>query len=204
MWDRVSDTTTSAEVGRMRNFEFIHSTEDVHRVLWIAAKLGLIIRDDSPAAEPHPKMVSTAAFNTLSAGSFMLYRPSWVLGPLQFEEITSGYNSGKYFQNPATNYSAVTAYFGGERLDENTPRLGNGDLSRDVDWYRPSDQTIHPAPPEVEIVFNEIRREIDTGRRLRGGVHNYAVLEGASKKLDKGSHLPPFDYIEWPVESKAH
>lgn len=187
----------------MRDFEFIHASEDVRKVLVLASSLGLVIRNDIPNDTPDPIIVSADDVEGLSQGSFILYKPEWVFGDFKFDEIASGYNAGKYFQHPATNYSGLKLYFGGEHHDQ-CLRLGGGNLSRDVDWYRPLDHTVHLAPSDVKSTFDAIRRAIDTGKRLRGGVHNYTVLDEAWKKLRDGVATPPFDYIEWPAKSHSH
>jgi len=186
----------------MRDFEFIHATEDVREVLQFANDLGLVIRDDQPTATPEPKIISAEQVEELSAGVYMLYRPEWVFGEFVFEVIPDGYNAGKYFQHPSTNYVSVNLYFGGERLDGSVRRLGGGNLSRRLNWYRPCDHTIHDAPPDVKAVFDTIRKHIDTRKRLRGGVHRYTVLREAWQKLADGSAVPPFPYIEWPPVEK--
>ena len=187
----------------MRDLEFIHATDDVRHILEFAAKNRLLIRDDAPTKEPKPRLINAENLGTRDSGSFVLYKPDWVFGELIFEMIPAGFNKGKYFQHPSTNYVGISIFFTGERRDNLVLRLGSGSISRKIDWYNPSNNTIQPAPPEVKAVFNVIRKHIDTGRRLRGGVHNYAVLEGAWTKLIEGVAMPPFDYIEWPPKEKA-
>lgn len=183
----------------MREFEFIHAAEDVPAVLRFAAELGLIIRRDEPTINPEPDILNDDQISNIGDGVFILYRSNWVFGEFVFGKIRGGYNEGKYSQNPSTNYASITAYFGGEKMIDSVWRLGAGLLGRSIDWYRPSDHSVQPAPPDVKKVFNTIREHIDTRRRLRGGVHKYAVLERALKKLSEGRALPPFDYIEWPT-----
>jgi hypothetical protein len=185
----------------MRDFELIHATDDMHQVLLFCADIGLIIRHDVPTEKPLSKIIYLTDICMLTNGSFCLYRPEWVFEEPKFDIIDSGHNEGKYFQNPATNYVSINLYFSGERKDRSGCRLGSGNLTYDVNWYRSSDHTLHVSPPDVKGVFNEIRKHMDTGRRLRGGVHNYAVLQNAWDKLIGGSALPPFDYIEWPPNS---
>ena len=188
----------------MRDFEFIHAAEDVPRTLGFAAELGLIVRHDEPTPTPEPRIVPADKLATFRNGVFFLYRPEWVFGEFRHFIISGGHYEGQYDQSPSTNYVSLTLYFAGERKDGAGLRLGGGTLGRDVRWLRTSDHTLHPAPPDVNTVFDTIRKHIDTGKRLRGGVHNYAVLESAWEKLIAGSALPPFDYIEWPPkETKA-
>lgn len=129
----------------------------------------------------------------------MLYKEEWVFGEFKFDKITGGYNEGKYFQHPGTNYSPIKAYFSGEQVEGENKRLGSGLLSRRIKWYRSSDHSVHPAPPEVQKVFADIKQHIDIDRWLRGGIHNYMVLEDAWAKLTNCGYLPPFDFIELPV-----
>jgi len=184
----------------MRDFEFIHSGEDVAEILHFAAGIGLTIRKDEPGKLPLPTLVRASDIENMANGVFFLYKPEWIFDEVEFIEIGAGYFEGKFSQKPATNCASVNLYFGGERDDGQLHRLGGGFLARDVNWYRSSDHTVHRAPADVKAVFDVIRKRIDTGKRLRGGIHNYAVLAGAWKKLIAGSAAPPFDYIRWPPE----
>jgi hypothetical protein len=184
----------------MREFRFIHAEEDVPDLLGLAGELGLIIRSDHPVPTPIPDIIDPSRRSELKDGVFMLFQLEWIFGEMQFSKIEDGHNKGKFTLSPATNQIALTLYFGGERGDGPVSRLGSGFLSRQIDWYRKRDHTIQPAPIDVKCMFDTIRKRIDTGRRLRGGIHNYAVLKNASEKLDKGIALPPFDYIERPPE----
>src|SRR5688572_29318077 len=136
----------------MRDFEFIHATEDIHQSLNLALNLGRIIRDDSPTENQEPKIISAGDIHSLKSGSFILYKSEWVFSDPVYGQIESGFHQGKFFQHPTTNYSGVNIYFSGERKDGGDLRLGSGFLSWDIDWYCPSDHAVHPAPPDVQIV----------------------------------------------------
>lgn len=83
--------------------EIIHAAEDVPALLKCAAEMGLIIQHDAPSALPEAQIISGDQLNTYERGVFLLYRPEWVLGELQFERISAGHNRGKYFQKPRVN-----------------------------------------------------------------------------------------------------
>ena len=182
----------------MRELEFIHAREDVSRVLHYANNIGLIIRNDHPTDQPQSDVVSPSEIDYIECGVFMLYKPSWVYGEPKFGVIPGGANAGKYSQNPATNYVSLVAYFSGERSNGSRRLLGNGFISRDTEWFRSYDKTIHRADYDVEHTFGTLIKSIGTGMYLRGGVHIYSVLKYAQLELQTGIALPPFDYIEWP------
>ena len=182
----------------MKELEFLHAHEDVSRVLQYANNVGLIIRNDHPTDGPQSDLVSPSEIDSIVSGVFMLYKPEWVYGEPEFGIIPNGFNAGKYSQSPATNYVSLVAYFSGERTNRTRSLLGSGFLSRNTSWFRSNDKTTHIADPDVSLTFDILRREIDTGMCLRGGVHNYLILEYAQLKLQSGIALPPFDYIEWP------
>lgn len=182
----------------MRDFEFIHSTEDVLGVLRLAAKNGLTIAHDHPSIIPTVDVVTPEDICQFNRGTFLLYHQNWVFGELQFDKILSGHNAGRYFLNPNTNFISLTLSFSGERKEGDIVRLGSGFLSCPTNWYRPNDHTVHPAPSDVKAVFNSLRKRIDTNVRAGGGVHSYALLEGARSKLFAAAVMPPFDYVEWP------
>jgi hypothetical protein len=180
----------------VRDFSFIHSTEDVADVLGLASELGLILRDDEPTSEPAPDIVDLGRITSLKAGVFMAYMPEWVFGDFKHCVITDGYSKGKYFQMPSTNYIGLSFYFSGERCDGDVIRLGSGFVSRNIEWYRPEDRTVHPAPPDVKAMFDTIRKRIDTKKYIKVGGRRYAVLPGALRKLASKSYRPPFDFMD--------
>jgi len=183
----------------MRAFNFIHSAEDVPHVLSVAAGAGLIIRDGEPTAEPGPIILRMAQYSDRNSGQFVGYRDDWLFGDLPVYEIAAGAYQGKFDISPGTNVAGIDFYFMGERQSEDGDRLGDGVISWRLDWYSPKDHEVYLAPPEVEATFDTIRKRLDTGKRVRAGGRTYHLLEGALHKMKKG-YLPPFDFIEWPVE----
>jgi hypothetical protein len=180
----------------MPDREFIHATEDVVEVLRAVARIGLIICHDIPSISPRPNVVTVERENAYDRGVFVVFRPDWVFGEFQFQEIPGGYNKGKFSLSPSVNLAPITVYFGGERLDNNAQRLGAGAISWSKSWYRSQDRTTHSSPAEVEVFFRKIIEAIGTGKSLRGGSHNYLLLAYAARKLEQGCALPPFDYID--------
>lgn len=183
----------------MRDFSFIHAAEDVPHVLSVAGDAGLTIRDGEPTSTPGPIIIERPQFSEKDCGQFVGYRDEWIFGKLAVNSITAGAYKGKYDISPGVNTTCIDFYFMGERQHKNGCYLGNGTISRRVDWYCPEKHEICPAPPEVSIVFDAIRKRLDTGKRVRAGGRTYHLLEGALRKIKKG-YLPPFDFIEWPVE----
>lgn len=182
----------------MRDIRLINAREDVPRVLRHARELGLVILDDSPTPTPAPRFVQESEIDTYKRGNFIMYLPEWVFGKPQFTQISGGYSKGKFSRHPNTNNTSIGIYFSGERRDGSVKRLGSGDMSRNVEWYRSTDHSVHRAPPSVEEVFDALWKRINTGKYLRGGGFRYRVLETAWGKLVGGAAMPPFDYIEWP------
>jgi hypothetical protein len=183
----------------VREFSFIHAAEDVPYVLSVAADAGLIIRDGRPTSRPGPIIIDRPRFSNESRGQFVGYRDDWIYGEFPIHEIEAGAYKGKYDISPGTNAVYIELYFMGERNVEAGQRLGNGDVSRRIDWYDPAAHAVYSAPPEVKEVFDAIRKRLDTRKRVRAGGRTYCLLEGALKKIKKG-YLPPFDFIEWPAE----
>jgi hypothetical protein len=87
----------------------------------------------------------------------------------------------------------------GERNVGRKRRLGNGTSSRRVDWLNSEQHQVHPSPPDVKLIFDAICKQLDSGNRIRAGGRTYHVLRGALTKIKMG-YLPPFDFIEWPVD----
>jgi len=187
----------------MRDIRLIHASEDVSRVLRHARELGLVIQDDSPTPTPAPRFVQDDQINNYKRGSFVLYLSEWVFGKPEFSEIKRGYSKGKFDRRPNWNNTSIAISFSGERMDGTVKRVGAADMSRNVEWYRSTDHSVHRAPASVEEVFNALWKRINTGKYLRGGGFRYRVLEKAWDKLCSGVAMPPFDYIEWPPEKKA-
>jgi len=182
----------------MRDIRLIQASEDVPRVLRHARELGLVILDDSPTPTPAPWFVQERQIDTYESGSFIMYLPEWVFGKPVFSQISDGYYKGKFSRHPNTNNTSIGISFSGERMDGSVKRLGSGDMSRNVEWYRSTDHSVHRAPPSVEEVFDALWKRINTRKYLRGGGFRYRVLEKAWDKLCGDVAMPPFDYIEWP------
>lgn len=187
----------------MRDIRLIHASEDVPRVLGHARELGMVILDDSPTSTPAPRFVQDDQIDNYKKGSFIMYLPEWVFGKPEFSQIGGGYNKGKFFRHPNWNNTSIGISFFGERMDGTVKRLGSGDMSRNVEWYRSTDHSVHRAPSSVEEVFDALWKRINTGKYLRGGGFRYWVLEKAWDKLSRDVVMPPFDYIEWPPKKKA-
>jgi hypothetical protein len=180
----------------VRDFDFIHSAEDVPELLGLASDLGLIIRRDEPSREPVPDIVDPAVIPELREGVFMTFLPHWVFGDLGYNLIDAGYRKGLYSQMPSTNCVNLNFYFGKETPEIGFIRLGSGTMSRDIRWYRPEDHTVHPAPLDVKNMFDRIRNEIDTRKFIEVGGRRYTILHGALEKLKIGSHRLSFDFMD--------
>jgi hypothetical protein len=178
--------------------EIIHCASDVSAFLKMAHELGLIVRIDAPSELPKPIIASADCLEGLDRGVFALYRPDWIFGEQQFQQIPAGYNVGKYSQSPRVNSTQISAYFGGERRDGEVRRLGVGVISWHNLWYDSRLRTECRTPPEVRHVYGSLMAALGTGVYLSGGVHRYLVFRNALKQFETGEALPPFDYIEWP------
>jgi hypothetical protein len=183
----------------VRDFSFIHASEDVRKVLSAAADAGVTIRDGDPTSDPGPVIIEKSQFSDKNRGQFVGYRDEWIFGDLPVHEITAGAYQGQYDISPGTNAAGIDFYFMGEREIERRRRLGSGTITRRLDWYCPEEHAVYLVPPEVKTVFDAICRLVDTGKRVRAGGRTYHLLEGALRKIKEG-YLPPFDFIEWPPE----
>jgi len=181
----------------MRDVRLVLACEDVPRTLRAARELGLIILDDSPTPSPAPKFVEENDIDAYQSGSFIMYRPEWVFDAFAFSVINRGHFKGSFFRHPNTNNTSIQFHCSRERVDGVVKRLGSGGLSRNIEWYRSVDHTVHPAPPSVATALEDLRKRISTGKYLRGGGRRYFLLQGALKKLTNGDAVPPFDYIEF-------
>lgn len=180
----------------MRDFAFIHSAEDVTEVLELISAFGLIIRRDEPTPEPAPRVVDIDSIPNIREGLFAVYLQSWVFAELSYNIIDAGYRKGMYDQKPSTNCVKIQLSFREERREGVKIRLGNGYVSRDVDWYKSSNNTIQSAPVEVKIAFEYIIKSIDTKKYMMIGGRRYAFLKGALEKIYLDSYLPPFDFMD--------
>src|SRR6185503_4702574 len=109
----------------------------------------------------------------------------------------TGAYQGKYDISPGINTVGIDLYFLGERYSEQHWRLGNGTISRRIDWYDPKRHQVYTAPSDVKDVFDVICKRINTGKKMRAGGRTYYFLKGALKKIKTGC-TPPFDFMEWP------
>lgn len=181
----------------MPDREFIHASADVSSTLLLALDSGLLVMLDEPQAEPTPRMLSRADVAHLKEGSFYLFRSSWVFGPFQTMAILAGFNEGKYFVQPRVNFTAVSVYFGGERLDHGRRILGSCSVSCHRDWLQLPEKVVLPAPPEVRQWYERIVAHLSSGIFVEAGVHRYCVSPGVLSDLSASKCLPPFDYIPW-------
>lgn len=74
--------------------------------------------------------------------------------------ISDGYNKGKFFLKPRTNFSSVAVYFSKEMCGPEGVRLGSAVVSRYPDWLRSSDATIQPSPEDVKSDYNRMLKFI--------------------------------------------
>lgn len=176
----------------------IHATEDVWELLSIASAMDLIIQYDGPADVPAPILLRDEEIKSFRSGAFMLYKKNWIFGEREYNKIEDGHYEGKFFQKPSTNFVSILIHCSGERNERGQIYLGSGSVSRDIKWYSPEDHAVYEATGEVKEVFDHFIEAMKAKRKLKGGVHKYAVLPYALEKLEEGSARPPFDYIEWP------
>jgi len=182
----------------MAHTRFIHTKQDVARILKFVSEDGMEIFRDMPVSCPSVSKVNPDELCKLDGGSFFCTRLQWLFGPLQFEKISAGRNKGKILLKPRTNFSSVAIYFGREMYGTETVRLGSGVVSRYPDWLRSSDTTIQPSPDDIKNDYNRIKKFIGRKNVLRGGGQVYWATDSAWKRLVSGTALPPFEYIDWP------
>lgn len=182
----------------MAHTQFIHTTQDVVRILKFASEEGVEIYRDMPVSGPSVSKVNRDELSQLYSGSFLLTKSQWIFGQLEFVRISAGYNKGKFFLKPRTNFSSIAVYFGKEICGSETVRLASGVMSRYPDWLRSSDATIQPSPENVKSDYNRILKFIGKNKVLRSGGQTYYVTDSAWERLVSGAALPPFEYIERP------
>src|SRR5260370_41290342 len=107
----------------MPDRELFHFFSDVSSTLLYALDLGLQVRLDEPQPEPRQRLLDREEISGIEGGVFMLFRPDWKYGPLQFMRIAGGHNSGKFCVSPRVNCSPISIYFVGERLFRAWPRF---------------------------------------------------------------------------------
>jgi hypothetical protein len=182
----------------MPDREFIHASADVRSTLLFALDSGLsVMEDDMEQSEPRPNMLDRAAVAQCEKGVFYLFRPDWVFGPFQFNCITEGYYCGKFSVQPRVNFTAVTVYFQGERIDEGRRRFGDCVVSSHRDWLEVPGNIVRPKPPEVDEWFKRIVAHLSSDVTIEAGVHRYRVSKGVMADPASGECLPPFDFIPW-------
>lgn len=150
----------------MRDFSFIHAAEDIEVVLRVAAEAGLIIRDGDSTPSSHPVIIDVDRFGDFDCGQFVGYREEWIFGELRIQKIDAGAYEGQYSISPGVNSVGIELYFMGERQADQRRRLGNGVISRRVDWYSPENHEVYQAPLDVKNVFDIICKQLDTGKRV--------------------------------------
>ena len=92
----------------MPDREFIHSASDVASALLYAIDSGLQVMLDSPQTQPIPRVLTRDEAAKTEQGVFYLFRPEWVYGPFHMMDISGGYNKGKYFVQPRTNFAPIS------------------------------------------------------------------------------------------------
>ena len=184
----------------MPDREFIHSSSDVSSTLLYALENGFeVIADDrQPAAVPHFLTRDEAA--SASEGQFFVFRPEWVFGPFQLMAISGGYNKGKYFVKPRTNFAPIFLCFFGERIERGRRKFGGGLVSYDRDWLALPATAVNPTPPEVKVWFKRFADHLSSGVVVKAGVHKFHVTKGVLADPAAAQCLPPFDFIPWGEE----
>jgi hypothetical protein len=183
----------------MPDRELIHSLSDVASTLLYALDLGFQVRLDDPQPEPRPRLLSRSEISRIERGVFVLFRSEWMHGQLQIMPISSGHNSGKFFVSPSVNYSGITVYFSGERLDQGRRRLGDCMVSFDREWLELPAKVMKPTPPEVGVFFRKLLRHMSSRVVIKAGVHRYEICRGVIGDPAIGRCLPPFDFIPWDI-----
>jgi hypothetical protein len=185
----------------MPDRELIHSTADVSSMVLYALDSGFQVMLDSPQPEPRPRMLARMDVNTFKEGVFLLFRPEWVYGNFRFMPISDGFNCGKFFVQPRTNFSPISVYFSGERIVEGQRKLGAGTVSFDRDWLELPAKALRDTPPDVEVWFKRIFTHVASRAVIKAGVHRYYVCRGVIADPNREDCLPPFDFIPWPNET---
>ena len=183
----------------MPDREFIHATADVPSTLIFAINSGLQVMQNTQQTDPRPHILDRSEIDDIQKGDFYLFRPEWVFGPFELSRISEGHDRGKFFVRPRVNFTAVSVYFQGERVDEGRRRFGSCAISSHRDWLEVPGNVVRPIPAAVDEWFKRIVAHLSSGVFVEAGVHRYHLSKGV--KADPGSDecLPPFDYIPWPV-----
>jgi len=118
----------------MPDREFIHSSSDVASTLLYGIDCGFQVLLDDERRDPSPRVLTRSEIARIGKGVFYLIRPEWIYGPFQFLQISAGFYRGKYSLSPRVNFTSVSLYFQGERVDQGKRRYGSGCLSCHNDW----------------------------------------------------------------------
>jgi hypothetical protein len=184
----------------MPDTELIHSSADVPSTLLYALDSGLQVMVDEPQPEARARTLSRAEAGKTERGVFCLIHPDWIFGPSQTMAIDDGHNKGKYFVQPRVNFTGVTAYFGGERIDQGRRRFGSAAVSWHRDWLELPKKILWPAPPDVAKWYRRIVAHLSSGLIVKAGVHRYRVSRGVLADTAPSACLPPFDFIPWGAD----
>ena len=181
----------------MPDREFIHSSSDVSSTFLYALDNGFEVMSADPQREPVPHMLSRDEAANASEGQLYVFRPEWVFGQLQLMAIPGGYNKGKYFVKPCTNFAPVFLYFFGERIERGRRKFGGGLVSYNREWLALPATAVNPTPPEVKVWFKRFVDHLSSGVVVKAGVHKYHVTKGVLADPAAAQCLPPFDFIPW-------
>jgi len=184
----------------MPDRDLIHSLSDVASTLSYALDCGFQVVLDEEQSEPGPRILTRGEIAQIGEGIFYLIRPEWIYGPFQFRQISAGFYRGKYSLSPRVNFTSVSLYFQGERVDQGKRRYGSGCLSCHNDWLEMPAKVIKPAPPEVREWFKKFFAHLSAGVAIKAGVHRYHVTRGVMADPSREECLPPFDFIPWGSE----
>jgi hypothetical protein len=184
----------------MPDKEFIHSTVDVSSTLLYALDSGLTVMTDESQPDPQPRTLSRTEAASSERGVFYLIHPEWIFSDFQTMVISGGYQAGKYFIQPRVNFTGITIYFGGERIDQGRRRFGDCVVSWHRDWLEVPGNVLRPAPPDVAKWYKRILKHLSSGIVVRAGVHRYYVSRGVLADPSAIECIPPFDFIPWGPE----
>jgi hypothetical protein len=184
----------------MLDQEFIHSKDDVTSTLTYALDSGLRVRLDEAQSEPVPRMLTRPDIAEIERGNFEIFRPDWLYGPFETMAIRAGHNAGKYVVSPRVNYTAISIYFQGERVDQGRRRFGECVVSFHPEWLEMPAKLLRASPADVQEWLERIVERLSSGVVIKAGVHRYQISRGVLADPRHLEYLPPFDFIPWPAE----
>jgi hypothetical protein len=184
----------------MADREIIHCTADVANALYFVLDNGFQVAQDLPSEVPEPQMLTRSKVGGIQKGVFLVFRPEWLFGPFQFMAISDGANQGKFFLQPRVNYSAITLYFGGERVEKGQRMLGSGAVSFYREWLELPAKVLKPAPDDGPAWFKKIIAQLSAGIVIKAGKHRYEICRGVIADPSSAQCLPPFEFIPWNKE----